>query len=362
MSLDGYIDSLKSDGRFDSVGAFSLDQARALQKLRRYQISDPADFSAALVASAVASGAQWIQMETPYGGFRLEHNGRSIPHHQLVTLFSSLLVTGPDQDLAPVQELAYGLNAILRLKPKKIRVTCSGLEEVVVLDLDSQQLVVKRADPYETYGDSVRTVIQVDGLWRNLKHRLVRGLGRRPELEVLHRRCSFLEIPVFCQGQRLEFKSNIPTAQVVARIGDPPELPFRWSAHILEVSGESPAWIGFGSDVPSQITVVSHGVCLSIFEEELPEGIHAIVYSAELRKDLSRAGLVNDAIYQALLKQLKTTSWDMLVNVSGNKDRYPYEFRRAVLRSLETEAKRAKERWDSDLNERLSKACERLKN
>lgn len=338
-----------------------MDQARALQKLRRYQISDPAEFSAALVASAVASGAEWIRLETPQNAFRMEHNGRGIPHHQLITLFSSLLVTGPDQDLAPVQELAHGLNALLSLSPKQIRVTCSGLEEVVALVLDSRQLIVKRADPFEAYGQTVRTVIQVDGLWRSIKQRLVRGFGNRPEVDTLFRRCSFLQIPVLWQGREVDFPSGIPMAQTVAKIGNPPPLPFRWPDQVLEAEGPSPAWVGFCTDGPSELTVVSHGVSLTNSEEELPEGIQAIVYSSDLRKDLSRAGVVNDATYQSVLDQLKATSWDLLESVSHNANRNPYELRRAVLRSIEKEAKKAKERWDADLSERLSQAARRLR-
>ena len=362
MSLENYIETLRSDGSLDSAGTFTLNQAQALQKLRRHQISNPAEFSAGLVASAIASGADWITLSTPTGGFRLEHNGASIPHTHLLGLFSSLLVAGPDPSMAAVQELAYGLNALLSLSPKTVRVTCSCPDELAVLELSPQQLVVRRAEPYETYGTARRTLVEVSGLWKGVNQLLRWGLGQRPELEVLRQRCRFASASILCNGEPLQCPQEFPQAVCTARIGSPPSLPLAWPTSMLDKDSEVSAWVGLCPDSPSQLTIVMHGVSFVVAEESLPTGIQAVVYSSQLRKDLSHAAIVQDEAYAKCIEQVGSLSSELLDALSTQWRRVPREQRARTSYVLEVEARRCRELWKGERADLLSAAARALRN
>lgn len=352
MDLDGYLQSLRQDGSLDSAGTFTLNQAQALEKLKHHQIANPAEFSAGLVASAVACGAEWIALEAPVGGFRLEHNGASIPHAHLLCLFSSLLVSGPEPALAPVQELAYGLNALLGLSPRRVRVTCSGPEELAVLELTPQQLVVKKSLPFETYGNVRRTTVEVEGLWKGV-HLLRRGLGQRPEIEVLRERCRFAAVPITCSGQPLDFKEELPEAISVARLGSPPPLPGDWPAAQVALESDVSAWVGLCPGNPAGLTIVIHGVSFRVAEDLVPVGLHAVLYAPNLRKDLSRAAIVQDGAYQHAVDQILESCRELLDALSNNWRTIPRGERALTAQVLETEARRCRKQWQSERADRL---------
>lgn len=174
MSLDLYLEKLASQGATQSRGVFTLDQAEAIRKLREYQVAEPSEFVLSLVASAVASGAEWVRTESTWGGFRLEHNGATVSHGHLVTLFSSLLGGRSDGEFAAVRELAFGLNALNALRPSRLRVTCSSAKELVFLELTKEKLQVIQADPFETYGDKRTTIVEAQALKGKFSSTMVR--------------------------------------------------------------------------------------------------------------------------------------------------------------------------------------------
>lgn len=360
MDLDGYLQSLRQDGSLDSAGTFTLNQAQALEKLKHHQIANPAEFSAGLVASAVACGAEWIALEAPLAGFRLEHNGASIPHDHLLCLFSSLLVSGPEPALAPVQELAYGMNALLGLSPRRVRVTCSSPEELTVLELSPQQLVVKKSEPFETYGGVRRTTVEVEGLWKGV-HLVRRGLGQRPEVDVLRERCGFAAVPISCEGQPLIFRNDLSEAVCVARLGNPPPLPGDWPAPLVALESDVAAWIGLCPGNSSALTIVIHGVSFRVAEDLVPVGLQVVLYAANLRKDLSRAAIVQDAAYQHAVEAVLEACRELLDALNLNWRAIPRGERALVAQVLEMEARRCRKQWQSERADRLMSTARSLR-
>lgn len=356
MNLDGYVSSLKRGGKFDSVGAFTLDQAQALEKLRKHQVIRPEEFATGLVASAVAAQAQWVTLDTQSDGFRFEHNGALMTYDNLVNLFSSLLVNGPDKDLAVVQELAFGLNAILALHPKNVRVTCSGVDELTILDLNSSRLTVTRAEPFESYGQGNRTVIQASGM-RNLLQRFVRrGLGLCSEVSALRRRCRFSPVRIQCNGNDLEFPDVESVVLGVARIGRPRAIPLGWPTPHLVTSSESSFWIGLSPEEPAKLQVVIHGVSFTVPERDLIPGMQIIVFHDGLRKDLSRSSIVKDAVYQQLLEEIQSTSSDLLNRLAEQPKTIERSRRESAIRYFEEEASRYRKSWNVERAEKLANA------
>jgi hypothetical protein len=361
VSVESYIESLQDSGQWDSKGVFTLDQAQALQKMRRYQVSAPEEFSAALVGSAVAAGASAVCLQAQAGDFRLEHDGAPIPYHHLTNLFSSVLVSGPDQDIAPVQELAYALNALLSLAPTSVRVTCSGPGQLTQLELSSRQLVISRAQAYEVYGQGRRTVVEANGIWKGLGQIRRRALGQRPELEVLRRRCRHAGLAVLCNGEPLVFANDTPEAIAVARMGEPPALPFAWPATMLQQPGEFHAWVGLCPGSSSVVTVVMNGVSFPVLEESLPPALHAIIYSSDLRKDLSHAAVVRDESYQRCLEQLRSTAARLMDGLAEQWRRVPRERRMQAAMLLKEEARRSRELRAPERADRMTAASRALR-
>ena len=361
MSLDRYVASLQSGGKFDSEGAFTLDQAQALEKLRKYQVTRPEEFATGLVASAVAAGAEWLTLDTQSDGFRLEHNGALMTHDHLVNLFSTLLVDGPDKRMAVVQELAFGLNALLALNPKNIRVTCSGTEELVVLDLSTSHLVVTRAEPFEAYGQGERTVVQASGM-RNLFQRLVRkGFGLRAEVSAIRRRCRFSPTRIQCNGKSLQFPPVESDVIGVAKLGAPPSLPLDWPEPLLSKQSQQMTWIGLSPTESARFRVVIHGVSFTVPESDLIPGMQILVFHNTLKKDLSRASIVKDEAYSELLKEIQSVSSELLERLADEPSVIPMKEREMAMDYFEDEAARYRECWDIDRAEKLSNAVRVLR-
>lgn len=106
-------------------GGFRLDRSRALEKLSRFQYPDPEAFLLPWIRCAVASRAGRIELNAVCGGLRLEFDGEPLPSRATVDPLGCLFqADGVEQRET---HLAYGLLALLRLRPRWIRIA-SGRE------------------------------------------------------------------------------------------------------------------------------------------------------------------------------------------------------------------------------------------
>lgn len=361
MSLDLYLNKLASQGASQSQGFFTLDQAEAIRKLREYQVAEPWEFVAALVASAVASGAEWVRIESRLGYFRLEHNGSTVSHDRLVTVFSTLLVGTPDREFSVVRELAYGLNALSALRPSRIRVTCSDPEELVLLEMSPEKLQVIRAEPYETYSEKRLTTVEVQKPRGGLTAGLLRTVGRAPELEVLKKRCPFCSVPIYWNERKIEYPKPLPYPFCVLKVGSPakPET-LDWPEPWISVEGDCNAYVGISKASESRLLVLIHGLCFRVPEPGLPIGVSALVCGELFKKDLSHSGIVKDNAFETAHSSLLTSCHDFLLSIAENQSGRPPELLAQVALSLKSEALLARQRWETDTAQRLSDGANKL--
>lgn len=360
MSLDLYLEKLASQGAVDSRGFFTLAQAEALRKLREYQVAEPSEFVLSLVASAVAAEADWVRMDSKRGGFRLEHNGATVPHGLLVNLFSTLLEGRTDRNFTTVRELAFGLNALSALRPSRVRVTCSSAEELVLLELNQDKLQVIQAEPFETYGNNRSTIVEAQSLKGNFSSMILRRVRQAPELEILQRRCCFSPIPVYWGDRRLQCLNPAPPAQCTMKVGNPPAIEeLDWPAARIVAGGDCDAYLGLSPGV-SLLVVVAHGITHVLPESGLPESVSAIVFGDKFRKDLSQAGFVKDKVYETALQALRADCLKFLTEISENPSGLTHHLLRQVVRSLKSEANLARQRWEPESVERLTAAATKL--
>jgi len=123
------IEHLRAAGELHSAGEFTLDQQKAQEKLRRYQLADPRTYVLSLVQAAVKKGATRIVFAIDANDMRMTFDGRPFARDALAHVYDAIFARGDDPDLGARRELAIGLNGAMALNPKLIRVhrTASAL-------------------------------------------------------------------------------------------------------------------------------------------------------------------------------------------------------------------------------------------
>lgn len=100
-------------------GGFRVDAAKMIEKLSERQLAEAEDFILAWLRAGVVSGATGIALERGWRSLRLRFDGRPFPEGLLKDPYRSLL--DPDaEDAVRGAQFAYGLLAVLRLKPESI--------------------------------------------------------------------------------------------------------------------------------------------------------------------------------------------------------------------------------------------------
>lgn len=113
-------------------GSFRVDVAKMLDKLRSFQLSDPADFVCAWLRCAAASGAKEIHLKTTMTGIELAFDGRPFSASELSQPYQ-VLVDGEGPDARRGRHFAYGLLGLYRLRPLGITVTSRGPDGTAVM-------------------------------------------------------------------------------------------------------------------------------------------------------------------------------------------------------------------------------------
>lgn len=358
MNLESYLDELRQAGALDSHGRFTLDQARALEKLRRYQVENPEWYSLALVSSAVAADASRIDLECNYGRFFMRHDGRSFSFEELATLFSSLVLGGTDSRHAPSRELATGLNALGKLSPRSVRVVSSDSKTLVTLTMDPKNLLVGQ-DPsggFESYSESgFSTTVEVIGVRRSFWSRLMSLVqGALPEVKALRQRCCFAPVPVFFGEELLNPTSTLPSVTAVVTTLDAGRLPLRHDQPLLQLQREAPgAFQGFVALVPEQpssITLVVRGVSFEVGSLDFPtSGLRAMFQCSELAKDLSQTRLVEGESYEQVLTWIREAVERLLLELVEVVGQVPGERRLAAAELMDSFAKAYLKTWKGEL-------------
>lgn len=98
-------------------GSFRVDRARALEKLSRFQLGDPAFGPCFWVRCAVASGAENVDFDPGLVSFTLSFDGRPFSRDELQDPYAALFTEGAS---SRARHLAYGLLWAFRLEPSRV--------------------------------------------------------------------------------------------------------------------------------------------------------------------------------------------------------------------------------------------------
>jgi Zn-finger nucleic acid-binding protein len=114
--LDSLVESLRSSGQVHSSGSFTLDPARALEKMRSFQSADPYEYILWLVAAAFCGQATRLDVLKGVGRTAVSFDGPPLTHEEL----SGLLQEGVLQKRTRIGHLAVAVGAALNLGPKEL--------------------------------------------------------------------------------------------------------------------------------------------------------------------------------------------------------------------------------------------------
>ncbi|MCB9596925.1 MAG: hypothetical protein H6719_29650 [Sandaracinaceae bacterium] len=111
-----------SDGKRVASGRLRVDAARAVDKLRAYQLPDPTAWVLEVIRAAVAFGATAVRVTGDADDVRVAWDGPAPDDETLARLFDDLVDPAPRRERRPIRLLATGVNTALGLGPRWIDV------------------------------------------------------------------------------------------------------------------------------------------------------------------------------------------------------------------------------------------------
>lgn len=300
--MDSLLEELQSDGDFESIGRFTLDPAKAREKLQKFQLVEPHTYPVHLIAAAVASGATRVDLHLDADDLKLDFDGRPFLAEEMENLFASLFSSERHAWLIRLKELAIGINAALVSKPRWIDVESQSGQQGIHLRVYPDRDRLERVRPGPNAGTRIH-VRQRMGL-----KTVMRFLSKRtsPEEMAIRERCRLCPIPVRLNGEQVSQPLAISTCLVLTHLrGGPHELAVEGSEGAMRLEEASPgdysAWVALDRESGRGalhwiVNGVSHIEGFSA---------RAWVITGTMPKDVSQASLVQGEEWQRVVAELQ---------------------------------------------------------
>lgn len=275
-ALEALLESSRSGAERVGEGGFRLDWSRALDKVKRFQLSDPHRYVLELVQAAVAAGATAIGVETDADDVILRFDGRPFARAELERLFDHLFGQTPER--THLRQLALGVNASLALGPKFVVVDSGDRREGARLRLTSHTDLSLKPLPAEERLDGTRVHVRDRVSW----HTLLDAVRKNPaEARLLAEGCRFAPIPVRLNGRLLR----------------QPFEPDALARHAFEQAGiRGEVVLPPAPLARSRVTLCMNGVIVCTLELEEKAGtIAACLDNPALTRNASHSDVVKDA-------------------------------------------------------------------
>lgn len=176
-------------------GRFRLDWKRALDKVKRFQLTDPHRYVLELVQGAVAGGATEITVQTDADDVIIAHRSDAVKDLvELEHLFDFLFAK--EGELTALKQLAIGVNAALALEPKFVHVDV-GMRRLRLTSHQDLELLPLSGEPV----DGVRVHVRERLSWRVV----TRAVGdQTAEVRLMAAHCRFSPAAIIVNGAELE--------------------------------------------------------------------------------------------------------------------------------------------------------------
>ncbi|NVB40882.1 hypothetical protein G6O69_23790 [Pseudenhygromyxa sp. WMMC2535] len=293
------IDALAQGGEFVDQGGFRLDHARAREKLRTYNLSEPEIYTCLLVEVAVLLGAEQVAFVVDADTLEVRFGGAGFDTSELEYLCEALFVEIPDEaDAAErrrrraLQLLSLAIQAALGLGARELELRSPPAKRALVIDAgegEERWTMCERDLASELNFVSIR-----------FPSRLFADL---PGVEALRQRCAWSEFPIHLDDERI---SRGHDAVFLDR--NKKRVVFLDPTKILDKDGQT---IGRGTLLRATIyaTAQLHVLCNGWRVEQLslPDsvvGFEAVV-ELDLRRDLAQAKLLRNEAFTAMLEAVE---------------------------------------------------------
>jgi len=280
---DRMIADLASQGVTDSQGAFTLDRDVARERMREFQLADPAAYVLELVQAATLKGAERLDFVIDGNDMRLWFDGPRFTEEDFDVLYGSLFSSQADADTRARQRLAIGTNAALGSEPKYIHVSSKSAEE-------GARMILSPGDEDRIEPAAPQDLGHAPGTQIHVRSRLGQRLAgtNKKVADHLETRCRYADAEITLNGKRISGGATLDHAFGVARLeGD-------------GLTGECGLTDRLGDR--AEVRMVTDGVWIS--SHDLPgalPGLVAVVASGRFTKDLSQSEIVRDDAWQDAL-------------------------------------------------------------
>ena len=120
LCIDDLLQSLTHEGEQDSSGVFTLDLAKATEKIRAFQLADPFHYCLRWLQAAVSGGGNFFAWESSPSGVKLSMGGFHLEPEVIPRLPGLLFDPAAS---AAQRHLSAGLNSVIRTKARAVHIT-----------------------------------------------------------------------------------------------------------------------------------------------------------------------------------------------------------------------------------------------
>lgn len=262
--VDEFLEALRTQGETESTGQFTLDVRKALEKLQEYQFTDKHHYILSLVASAVAGGATFVELDSRMGVLVLSYDGQPHELSELRNIYGTIFAQ-QTPETAYLRELAIGLHGAGAVRPERSLVSwdsAKGRGVQMVVRPEQLLLTPLETSPFEkglvnrlVMRTSLPSLPELEAVTFHARH--CRALVRVNGHEVNERRPDHL--PLAFEGVGFQAVLHIPPERETGSA--------HWVVHGLSYPATEGFLLGFG---------------------------HLRIHADELQKDLSQSRLVDN--------------------------------------------------------------------
>jgi hypothetical protein len=292
--VDDLLGALRAAGRRETTGGFTLDAAKARDKLREFQLADPSRYILLLMQAMVLRGATHIAVTSDADDIRVIGHGAAAFTREELTDFYVLLFD--DRPPPGVREIALALNAAMALDPRWVRL------EGAAADGRGFRLEQRNdaADRIEVLSGATHgIVVHVRERFR-VAHfvRFITKGGHARERNHVAEASVFAGIPITLDGQAIA-RATLPEVEHQVRV---------------QLHGRDLGVVGLAPSGPGRLALVRHQVLIATDENSDPDmfGVRGVVDVSHLRTDASVSQIVRDELWTEVLVAVRDAADEAL--------------------------------------------------
>lgn len=295
---EDYIKLLQHEADFQSSGRFSLEAKKALQKMQRFRLNNPAEYILQLVSCAVMRGASAIQIEIGGRDLRVGFDGEPFSARELEEIFGYVGQQSQQALTAAGAHLAIALQAMRSYNPDVLLVESRDRHGRNVLQLYEDEVWIETLSGPASTSKAI-TYVGMEhalSLW-NLCFPTLVG-SHRAEHHMLRRLAKASPIPVYLNGELVPFL--LPSGRALL---EGPGQPPVWAGGSFARRIKGPCW---GLSYPAQhesrqLVLIQAGICFPQLREPLMDPVVVYLQEDALKRDLSQAEIVKDQLRDELV-------------------------------------------------------------